>query len=166
MASVAGRRKRTDTTGVDSSSGGDISANTNEDSPLEVESASSPVLAASPPSCSTGPALEKLQFDSWDEFHAFVREYEAQTYQYLVEEFANGVYGFSVYQKEQLRNCIRLMVYATSEREFDKHRHYMKHMIELGYGRRGYENQNPSSSRYTGGVLEQRGSRRAVQIIL
>ncbi|ETP03478.1 hypothetical protein F441_19550 [Phytophthora nicotianae CJ01A1] len=149
MASVAGRRKRTDTTGVDSSSGGDISANTNEDSPLEVESASSPVLAASPPSCSTGPALEKLQFDSWDEFHAFVREYEAQTY-----------------QKEQLRNCIRLMVYATSEREFDKHRHYMKHMIELGYGRRGYENQNPSSSRYTGGVLEQRGSRRAVQIIL
>ncbi|KAF4146333.1 hypothetical protein GN958_ATG04456 [Phytophthora infestans] len=73
MASVAGRRKRTDTTGVDSSSGGgDISANTNEDSSLEVESASSPVLVASPPSHSAGPALKKLQFDSWDEFHAFV----------------------------------------------------------------------------------------------
>ncbi|KAF4047381.1 hypothetical protein GN244_ATG00083 [Phytophthora infestans] len=84
MASVAGRRKRADTAGVDSSSGGgDISANTNKDSSLEVESASSPVLVASPPSRSTGPALEKLQFDSWDESHAFVREYEAQTYQAL-----------------------------------------------------------------------------------
>lgn len=84
MTSVAGRRKRTDTTGVDSSSGGgDISANTNKDSSLEVESASSPVLVASPPSHSAGPALIKLQFDSWDEFHAFVREYEAQTYQVL-----------------------------------------------------------------------------------
>lgn len=61
--------------------GEDISANTNEDSSLEVDSASSPVLVASPPSCCTGPALAKLQFDSWDDFHAFVSEYEAQTYQ-------------------------------------------------------------------------------------
>ncbi|OWZ06765.1 hypothetical protein PHMEG_00020939 [Phytophthora megakarya] len=43
---------------------------------------------------------------------------------YLSEEGASS--------KEQLISCIRLLVYASREREFEKHRKYLTHLINIG----------------------------------
>ncbi|EGZ08624.1 hypothetical protein PHYSODRAFT_525645, partial [Phytophthora sojae] len=53
---------------------------------------------------------------------------------YLGEEVANSAYGFSVWQKEQLRDVVRLLVYARTEVEYEKHMRYLKHLTELGMG--------------------------------
>eukprot|EP00644_Phytophthora_capsici_P019235 jgi/Phyca11/132981/e_gw1.284.3.1 len=51
---------------------------------------------------------------------------------YLREEIASSDYGFSSWQKEQLRGVISLLVYAKTETEYVKHFQYMDHLVEMG----------------------------------
>ncbi|KAG2828540.1 hypothetical protein PC112_g8441 [Phytophthora cactorum] len=53
---------------------------------------------------------------------------------YLREEVACSDYGFSSFQKSQRRAVVNLLVYAKTEREYEKHRRFMKHLICMESG--------------------------------
>lgn len=51
---------------------------------------------------------------------------------YLREEIASSDYGFTAWQKQQLRNVVNLLVYAKTEQEYEKHLKYMWHLVSFG----------------------------------
>ncbi|KAG2999436.1 hypothetical protein JG687_00017856 [Phytophthora cactorum] len=53
---------------------------------------------------------------------------------YLREEIASSDYGFNVWQKQQLHGIVNLIVYAKTEREFERYRKYMRHVMAVGRG--------------------------------
>ncbi|KAG2988224.1 hypothetical protein PC118_g6857 [Phytophthora cactorum] len=53
---------------------------------------------------------------------------------YLREEIASSDYGFNVWQKQQLHGIVKLIVYAKTEREFERYRKYMRHVMAVGRG--------------------------------
>ncbi|GMF51106.1 unnamed protein product [Phytophthora fragariaefolia] len=53
---------------------------------------------------------------------------------YLREEIACADYAFTSWQKSQLRTVMSLLVYARSERKFEKHCRYMTHLTSVGSG--------------------------------
>ncbi|OWZ07632.1 hypothetical protein PHMEG_00019952 [Phytophthora megakarya] len=53
---------------------------------------------------------------------------------YLREEIAKSDYGFTVWQKQQLQRIVNSLVYAKTQREFEKGRAYMRHVMTVGRG--------------------------------
>ncbi|ETO85012.1 hypothetical protein F444_01164 [Phytophthora nicotianae P1976] len=51
---------------------------------------------------------------------------------YLHEEIAHSEYGFTTWQKELLRSVICMLVYATTERAYHRHRAYLRFWVNLG----------------------------------
>jgi len=66
---------------------------------------------------------------------------------YLREEIARTDYGFTTWQKQQLQSIMNLLVYAKTEREYNKYRAYMRHVIAVGT-----TSSNQSSSRLGAGL--------------
>ncbi|GMF37635.1 unnamed protein product [Phytophthora fragariaefolia] len=52
---------------------------------------------------------------------------------YLREEIAGADYGFSAWQKEQLRGVMSLLVYAKINMEYERHLGYLEHLASIGY---------------------------------
>ncbi|KAG6944167.1 hypothetical protein JG688_00017221 [Phytophthora aleatoria] len=53
---------------------------------------------------------------------------------YLREETASSDYGINVWEKQQLYGIVNLIVYAKTEREFERYRKYMRHVMAVGRG--------------------------------
>ncbi|EEY69056.1 uncharacterized protein PITG_23301 [Phytophthora infestans T30-4] len=51
---------------------------------------------------------------------------------YLREAVASSDYGFTSWQKDQLRSTFNLLVYAPTEAAYLKHRRYLRHLVTFG----------------------------------
>ncbi|ETI35430.1 hypothetical protein F441_18100 [Phytophthora nicotianae CJ01A1] len=53
---------------------------------------------------------------------------------YLREEIASADYGFTTWQKDQLKGVVNLLVYAQNEQKYLKYRKHMRRIMSMGRG--------------------------------
>ncbi|GMF51902.1 unnamed protein product [Phytophthora fragariaefolia] len=58
---------------------------------------------------------------------------------YLREQIASKDYGFTSWQKQQLDGLMNLLVYARTERQYFRLRKYMRHIMDVGTGKKTIE---------------------------
>ncbi|GMG18187.1 unnamed protein product [Phytophthora fragariaefolia] len=58
---------------------------------------------------------------------------------YLREQIASKDYGFTSWQKQQLDGLMNLLVYARTERRYFRLRKYMRHIMDVGTGKKTVE---------------------------